>query len=121
MFLSQTGRYFSAIDPVVLFYMTDTKVEGTGNPLEPPRLSRLRSCLLPSSVPMALAHLAARQTVNFDFAWRYQPAAEPRYERSCTFEQNVNYGAGYFWTGVVGSKEEARTDDFRAKENIAAT
>ena len=50
-----------------------------------------------------------RRTVNFDFAWRYQPAMEPRYEQ-CTFEQNVSYAApdapGQVWTGIVESKEE---------------
>lgn len=49
--------------------------------------------------------ISPRLTVNFDFAWRYQDAVEPRFQQ-CTFEQGVNYGEGYIWTGATGSKEE---------------
>ena len=46
-----------------------------------------------------------RDTVNFDFAWRFSHATEPRYDQ-CSFEQNVNYGKGYIWQGSLDSKEE---------------
>ena len=46
-----------------------------------------------------------RTTIDFDFAWRYSRAVEPRFEQ-CTFEQNVNYGRHYIWSGNVASKEE---------------
>jgi hypothetical protein len=46
-----------------------------------------------------------RETVNFDFAWGFQRAAEPRYQQ-CTFQQNVTYGTGQIWAGATASKEE---------------
>lgn len=49
--------------------------------------------------------VAAREIVNFDFAWRFEPAVEPRYEQ-CTFEQGVEYGTGQIWYGQTSSKEE---------------
>ena len=50
------------------------------------------------SALVAVASSAAppRETVNFDYAWRFQAAVEPRYEM-CTFEQNMNYGVGQIW------------------------
>jgi hypothetical protein len=46
--------------------------------------------LLPTTLlPYAVA-IAPREVVNFDFAWRYQAAVEPRY-RQCVFEPNVSY------------------------------
>ena len=35
-----------------------------------------------------LAQADVRETVNFDLAWRFRPAVEPRYQQ-CVFEQNV--------------------------------
>jgi hypothetical protein len=57
--------------------------------------------LLGAAAPSA----AQRETVNFDFAWRFQRAAEPRYQQ-CTFEPNVTYGTGEIWYGPTASKEE---------------
>jgi hypothetical protein len=57
------------------------------------------------SVPHALAGPSPRETVNFDFAWRFQRAAEPRYQQ-CEFEEGVNYGSGQIWAGATASKEE---------------
>ena len=36
----------------------------------------------------------ARDTVNFDFGWRYAPVQEQRYLAQCTFVENMNYGQG---------------------------
>ena len=57
------------------------------------------------SMPKPVAANSPRSTINFDFAWRFQEAAEPRYQQ-CTFEQGVNYGVGYIWAGVVATKED---------------
>ena len=71
-----------------------------------PRPLALLLLLLAIAAPRAPAVSAVpRETVNFDFAWRFQRAAEPRYQQ-CTFEQGINYGVGQIWAGVTASKEE---------------
>ena len=67
--------------------------------------ANLMLLLLVFAAPSHAAIPSARETVNFDFAWRFQQAAEPRYQQ-CTFEQNVNYGVGYIWSGVTATKED---------------
>ena len=67
------------------------------------------AALLSSQQLAVQAHAEVpRTTVNFDFAWRFQPAVEPRYQQ-CSFEQNVSYAApdahGQLWAGIVSSKE----------------
>ena len=44
--------------------------------------------------PHALAWIppVPRETVNFDFAWRFQRAVEPRYPQCAAAQQGVNYG-----------------------------
>ena len=54
---------------------------------------------------LLLVPLAQRETINFDFAWRFAPATDPRYGQ-CTFEKDVNFGKGYIWTGDVASYQE---------------
>ena len=49
--------------------------------------------------------MLARQVVNFDFAWRYSAAVDPR-SLQCTYEQDVNYGKGYIWQGPTASFQE---------------
>ena len=51
------------------------------------------------------ALVSPREVVNFDFAWRFSHALEPRV-RECEFEQGVNYGEGYIWQGVTASYQE---------------
>eukprot|EP01051_Picozoa_sp_SAG22_P005575 SAG22_NODE_335_length_12071_cov_5.268771_9_plen_1174_part_00 len=58
-----------------------------------------------SSIAPAPIAATRRETLNFDFSWRFQRAAEPRYEK-CTFEPNVTYGTGDIWYGQTASKEE---------------
>ena len=48
---------------------------------------------------------AQRETLNFDYAWRFQRAVEPRYQQ-CTFDANVTYGEGEIWYGETATKEE---------------
>ena len=58
--------------------------------------------------PHALAWIppVPRETVNFDFAWRFQRAVEPRYPQCAAAQQGVNYGSGQIWAGATASKEE---------------
>ena len=58
--------------------------------------------------PHALAWIPSvpRETVNFDFAWRFQRAVEPRYPQCASAQQGVNYGSGQIWAGATASKEE---------------
>ena len=48
---------------------------------------------------------ATRQVLNFDFAWRYSPAVDPR-ALQCIYEQDVNYGKGYIWQGPTATYQE---------------
>ena len=69
----------------------------------------LATGLLSLAARLPYAENLPREVVNFDFAWRYQPAVEPRY-RQCVFEHNVSYadpgGDGQIWAGIVTSKEQ---------------
>ena len=47
----------------------------------------------------------ARDTVNFDFGWRYAPVQEQRYLAQCTFVENMNYGQGNIAAVNTDSKE----------------
>ena len=50
----------------------------------------MRGIFVAVSVALALlgSCYATREVVSFDFAWRYSPATDPRYER-CEIEENV--------------------------------
>ena len=58
-----------------------------------------------TTILLFLTAAAAREVVNFDFAWRYSSGVEPR-NAQCTYEQGVNYGRGYIWQGVTASYQE---------------
>ena len=46
--------------------------------------------IAPVVLPALVRHgaHAAREVVSFDFAWRYSPATDPRYEQ-CEIEENM--------------------------------
>ena len=67
-------------------------------------LSRRAATLL-CALTAANAH-AQREVVNFDFAWRYSAALEPRVQQCSQAQQGVNFGQGYIWQGRVGSYQE---------------